>query len=67
MKRLLSSVCAITMLIGLPALAASSDLSNEKFAQRDPNEQQGQQRGGRAEGGSRVQSTPNRGPQGDID
>jgi Ni/Co efflux regulator RcnB len=65
MKRLLSSVFALSLLASLPALAAPGDFSNQKLAQRNPDEARGQQRGaegGRNEGSG--QAGPNRGSQG---
>jgi Ni/Co efflux regulator RcnB len=54
-------VLAISVLIAVPALAAPADFSNQKFAQRNPDEEKG--RGGGEQRGNENQGQ-NRGPQG---
>jgi Ni/Co efflux regulator RcnB len=66
MKRLLTSLIAMTMVAGVPAMAAPSDFSYRQFAQRDDRRDAGPRGGGGQERGrgdnDRGRGGDNRGP-----
>lgn len=65
MKRLLGSILATAMVLGVTALAAPGDFSNQKLAQGYQDDQRGRQRGGEARGErAPAETAPNRDSQG---